>query len=140
MSIVINYKMSYCYFAHIGSPTHQTLSIILGYTILPQMQVLTFLRTGVKVNGLDAVSIFLGEKDLKLHHSPADIQGALRSLDWGISDSKDFLDPSKSKCKDYITRKTGLRKRAVNIYLSKIPQELQDAIKKGAQLHYKEER
>ena len=95
------------------------------------MQVLTYMRTGVKVNGLDVVSIFLGEKDLKLRHSPATIQGAIRSLDWGLaSDTKDFLDPSKTKGL-VITRKTGQRKRAVNIYLCKLPQELQDGIKKG---------
>ena len=82
------------------------------------------------------LSIFLGMKD---RHSPAHVQGAIHSLDWGVLDAKDFLDPSKTNCKhSVITRKTGLRKRAVNIHLSKLPQELQDAVKKGAQLHYKD--
>ena len=91
------------------------------------MQVLTYMWTGVKVNGVDVVSIFLGESALKLRHSPATIQAAIRSLDWGLaSDSKDFLDP--------ITPKTGTRKRAANIYLSKLPQALQDDIKKGIYL------
>ena len=57
------------------------------------MQVLTFMRTGVKVNELEVVSIFLGEKDLKLRNPPAHIQSAIRSLDWGATDSKDFLKP-----------------------------------------------
>ena len=70
------------------------------------MQVLTFLRTGVRVNGVEYVSIFLGEKDLQLRHSPQDIYSAVRSLGWGVRDSKDFLDPSKTKDL-VITRKSG---------------------------------
>ena len=62
---------------------------IVWWCFFPTMQVLTYMRTGVKVNGLDVASIFLGEKDLKLRHSPATIQGAIHSLDWGR-----LLDPS----------------------------------------------
>ena len=73
-----------------------------------------------------------GVKDLKLLHSPTT---AIRSLDWGLaSDTKDFLDPSKTKG-SVITRKTGQRKRTVNIYLYKLPHELQDAIKKDIYLY-----
>ena len=92
------------------------------------------MRTGVKANDMEVVAIFLGESDMKLRHSPARIREALRSLDWGILDSKDFLDPSKTKG-SVITRQTGSRKRAVNIYLTKLPQELQNAIKQGFHMH-----
>lgn len=95
------------------------------------VQVLTYMRTGVRVGGREVVSIVLGEKDLNLRHPASSIQAAIRSLEWGLpSDSKDFLDPSKC-VGSVITRKTSQRKRAAHIYLSKLPQKLQDAIKNG---------
>ena len=95
------------------------------------MQVLTYMRTGVRVGGREVMSIVLGEKDLNLRHPASSIQAAIRSLEWGLpSDSKDFLDPSKC-VGSVITRKTSQRKRAAHIYLSKLPQKLQDAIKNG---------
>lgn len=51
--------------------------------------------TYVKVNNMEVVASFLGESNMKLRHSPAHIRAALRSLDWGILDSKDFLDLPK---------------------------------------------
>ena len=85
------------------------------------------------MDGMEVMSIYLGE-DLKPQHTPANIRSAIRSLKWGNTDSKDFLDLSKTKG-SVITRQTGVRKRAVNIYLSKLPQEFQDAIKEGYNLH-----
>ncbi len=88
--------------------------------------------TGVQVDVLDVVSIHLGEEGLNLQHTPGRIRSAIQSLNWGKpSDSKDFLDQSKTM-RFVITRRTGVRKRAANIYLIKLPHELQDAIKQGS--------
>ncbi len=107
---------------------HKTMTRTATLTSLFTLQVVTFMPTGVQVDDMDVVSIHLGE-GLKLRHPASHITDAIQTFHWGKpSDSKDFLDISIT-VGSVITRQTGLRRRSAHIYLSKLPQELQDAIK-----------
>ena len=54
------------------------------------------MRTGLAVNGEQVLSVYLGEPGLTLRITCVTINGAVTSLKWGKSDTKDFLDPSKT--------------------------------------------
>lgn len=86
-------------------------------------QVLTFVRTGlgISVDNREVVALHM-HKELKLTHTAGDIRNAVTKLEWGkASDTKDFLDRDKTEG-TAITRQTSARKRALNVYLDKLPE------------------
>lgn len=74
-------------------------------------------------------------KDESISHmlcdTPKTIQKAICNLKWGkSSETKPFLDPSKTEGIE-ITKDTSSRRRAVCIYLSKLPMDMQVSIQQG---------
>ena len=95
------------------------------FIAITSVQVLTFMRTGGSVDQEEVLSACLNQEGLYLRHSAPTIRGAVTSLRWGKAcDTRDFLDPSKTDG-SIVTRKTSTRRRAVNVFLSKLPTELQ---------------
>ena len=95
------------------------------------------MRTGLSVDSEEVLSVCLGEPELQLRASSVTIQSAVTTLKWGKSDTKDFLNPDKTDG-IVVTRKCSIRRRALNVYLSRIPDHLKDELIRGIfKLHYK---
>ena len=89
------------------------------------------MRTGVQVDSQEVLSVCLSEDGLHLKYSAPKIRKAIQTLDWGkSSEPRMFLDTTKT-AGTTVNKLTSSRKRAANIFLSKLPEDLCDSIKKG---------
>ena len=92
------------------------------------------MRTTALVQSEPVVSIALAELHERgaLRHSVLKIQRAISRLKWGKSDTKDFLKRGSATLS--ISRRTGERKRAANIYLSKLEDDIREALLQGSRI------
>ena len=93
------------------------------------IQILSYMRTSVKVNNRAVVAVAHGEFPFAVNS--ANIMSALRVSKMGKTDEvKDFLPAGDSNC--YIARSTNsARHRCLVIYLDCLPDETTEKIKAG---------
>ena len=91
------------------------------------------MRTGMTMNEEEVLAVCLKDESIYhiLSHTPKTIQKAVSNLKWGkSSETKPFLDPTKGKGVQ-ISRDNSCRRRAVCIYLSRLPMDVQASLQQG---------